>query len=74
MEIFVGLISFPPIMLSAKHCKKADCLATTTAVASLAKTSGFSFGGNYNVGVNSSGLLSADAILNPSNILSLFHP
>jgi hypothetical protein len=35
------------------------------AVASLVKTSGFSSGGNYNVGVNSSGLLSAAAIFKP---------
>jgi hypothetical protein len=65
MEIFVGWVSFPPIILSARHCEKTDFLTTTTDVVTLAKASGFSSGGNYNVGVNSSGLLSAAAIFKP---------
>jgi len=40
-------------------------VTTTMAAVALAKTSSFFSGGNYNVGVNSSDLLSADAILTP---------
>ena len=65
MEIFVGRVSFIPIILSARHCKKTDFFTATTAVVSLSKNSGVFPGRSYNVGVNSSGLLTADAIFKP---------
>jgi hypothetical protein len=51
--------------LSAWHRKKTDFFTTTTAAVSLSKNSGVLPGWSYNVGVNSSGLLSADAIFKP---------
>ncbi len=51
--------------IECQALKKKDFLATTTAVASLVKTFGFSSGGNYNVGVISFGLLSVAAIFKP---------
>jgi hypothetical protein len=74
MEIFVGRVSFPSIILSARHCKKTDFFTTTTAAVSLSKNSGVLPGRSYNVGVNSSDCFLLMLFLNPSNILSLFHP